>query len=65
LATFAPTFAGLAHVGDVPPPGRTDPHAPPDAARGHRVAHGPSATLADRKTSGPLVHGSFPAEILR
>jgi hypothetical protein len=41
------------------------PCAPPDAPRGHRVAHGPSATLAERKTSGALVHGSFPAEILR
>lgn len=55
----------LAHVGDIPRPGRNDPNSLLDATHGHTVAHGPSATLADRKTSGEVVHGSFPAEILR
>lgn len=57
--------APLAHVGDVSSRCHVDPTVRPDATRGHPLAHGPSATLAERKNSGEPANGSFPAGILR
>jgi hypothetical protein len=44
-------FPPLAHVGDVSPAATTMPTPAPDAIRGHTSAHGPSAKVAERKTS--------------
>lgn len=42
-----------------------DPTSPPDATRGHPLAHVASAKVAERKTSGQPANGSFPAKTRR
>lgn len=61
MATVAARSPRLAHVGIAGRLGRNDPHAPLDATRGHTVAHAASAKVAELKTSGQPVYGSFPA----
>lgn len=56
---------GLAHVRPAACASPCLPPFRPNATVGHPLAHGLSATLAERKTSGEPANGSFPAEILR
>jgi hypothetical protein len=65
MATVAACSPRLAHVGVAGRLGRNDPHAPLGATRGRTVAHATPATLAELKTSGQPVYGSFPTAILR
>lgn len=57
--------APLARCGDVSRRGGVRPLGVHDAPRGHPLAHGGSATLAELKTSGQPVYGSFPARDYR
>lgn len=65
MATVAACSPRLAHVGVAGRLGRNDPHAPLGATRGRTVAHATPATLAELKTSGQPVYGSFPARDYR
>ena len=53
----SPTFAKFAAC---PAHRHDDPTSPPIATRGHPLAHGQSAKVAEAKTSRQPANGSFP-----
>lgn len=52
----------LAPVRDTSARRHDDATSPPEATRGHRLAHVASAKVADQKTSGQRRNGSFPVK---